>query len=102
MFQCECLEHDSSLAGKLKRLYKVYCMKYVYVLLAFLFLQSCGESDQGGVVDDGIETVDSNGALIDSTPNKPWDPSIDTSKGENRVDIQQRDSPEIKRILTDN
>ncbi len=72
-------------------------MRCVYIFFVFLILQSCGESDQGGVVNDGIEPVDSNGALIDSTPYQPWDPSIDTSKGENRVDIQQRDSPEIIR-----
>jgi hypothetical protein len=85
-----------SLAGKLKRYSKPVIMRYLFVLLTFLFLQSCGESDQGGVVNDGIQTVDSNGALDDSTPNQPLDPSIDTSKGENRVDIQQRDNSKTR------
>jgi hypothetical protein len=53
---------------------------------------ACGNSEQGGVVDDGIQAFDSNGALKDSTSHKSWDPSIDTAKGNDRVDIQQRDS----------
>lgn len=66
-------------------------MKKIFVILSGFFLFAC-TSDQGGVVDDGIHTVDSNGALIDSTPNEPWDPSIDTSMLENRVDLQIRDT----------
>ncbi|MBD0284721.1 MAG: hypothetical protein ICV79_04770 [Flavisolibacter sp.] len=63
----------------------------IAVAIAFCILSACGESGQGGVVNDGIEPFDSNGALIDSMPNKVWNPSIDSAtKGENRVDIQQR------------
>jgi hypothetical protein len=72
-------------------------MKTAFLLLtAILTLQACNNEGESGVVNDGIQPVDPNGALIDSTPNKPWDPSIDTTKGDHRVDLQQRDSPEIK------
>jgi hypothetical protein len=67
-------------------------MKKLFILLAgVVFFTACSNSsDQGGVVDDGIGTNDSDGALIDSTPGKPWDPAIDTTNMEDRVDIQQR------------
>jgi hypothetical protein len=64
-----------------------------FVLIALLALASCGESSQGGVINDGIEPVDPNGALVDST--KPWDPAIDSARGEGRVDIQPRGSTRV-------
>jgi hypothetical protein len=48
---------------------------------------SCGPSEgQGGVVDDGIEAVDKDGALTD-TNTRPVD-----TLNPNRTDIQQRDT----------
>jgi hypothetical protein len=64
-----------------------------FMISLLLILASCGESGQGGVVNDGIEPIDPNGALVDST--KPWSAAIDTAEGQNRVDIQQRDSAEL-------
>ena len=48
---------------------------------------SCGPSGgQGGVVDDGIEAVDKDGALTDTNTR-----TVDTLNP-NRTDIQQRDT----------
>jgi hypothetical protein len=57
-----------------------------------LILQSCSNnSGESGVVNDGIKTVDSNGALDDSKK-QPRDPSVDTAIGDDRVDTEKRDS----------
>ena len=51
------------------------------------FIISCGPSEnQGGVVDDGIEAIDKDGALTD-TNTRPVD-----TLNPNRTDIQQRDT----------
>ncbi|HVG15008.1 MAG TPA: hypothetical protein VM935_08605 [Chitinophagaceae bacterium] len=49
-------------------------------------------SGQSGVDDDGIKTVDSNGAFEESTPSVQAGPKTDTATGEDRVDISTRDS----------
>lgn len=67
--------------------------KNLILFIALYALLSCGESSQGGVVNDGIEPIDPNGALVDST--KPWNPKIDTARGEHRVDIQKRGSTRV-------
>jgi hypothetical protein len=55
-------------------------------------LQACGpNSTESGVDNDGIKAVDRNGALPDDTTVQA-NPSIDTAKGEHRVDISRRDS----------
>lgn len=55
-------------------------------------LHACGpNSTQSGVDNDGIKAVDRNGALPDDTTIRA-NPSIDTAKGENRVDTERRDS----------
>ena len=64
-------------------------MKRLSIILAVvLTLQACNNENPGesGAVDDGIKTVDENGALSDTTP-----ASVDTLN-KNRVDIQQRDT----------
>jgi len=66
--------------------------KIVTALMMICVLQACGPSStQSGVDDDGIKTVDSNGALPDDTAIQA-NPSIDTAKGEHRVDVEKRDS----------
>lgn len=67
--------------------------KIIFLFITLYTLSSCGESSQGGVVNDGIEPIDPNGALVDST--KPWDPAIDSARGEGRVDMQQRGSTTV-------
>ncbi len=56
------------------------------------FLMACNNnSEQTGVDNDGIKTVDSNGGLADTV--RTTDQSAtDTSKGENRVDLSKRDT----------
>jgi hypothetical protein len=78
-------------------------MKKLFIVLAgAVFFTACkNSSDQGGVVDDGIGTNDSDGALIDSTPGKAWDPSIDTTHMEDRVDIQQRGKVDTAQLNPD-
>ncbi len=78
-------------------------MKKLFILLAgAVFITACkNSSDQGGVVDDGIGTNDSDGALIDSTPGKPWDPAIDTSHMEDRVDLQERRKIDTAQLRSD-
>lgn len=66
--------------------------KTVVTILIASILYACGPSStQSGVDNDGIKTVDSNGALPDDTAIQP-NPSIDTARGEDRVDISKRDS----------
>jgi hypothetical protein len=78
-------------------------MKKLFIIMAgIVFFTACGNSsDQGGVVDDGIKAVDTDGALIDSTPGEPWDPAIDTSKMEDRVDIQRREKIDTSQPRSD-
>lgn len=56
-------------------------------------IQSCSNNGgEGGAVDDGMRPADPNGALPDDTAQMN-NGRIDTSaKGENRVDIERRDS----------
>ena len=73
-------------------------MKRLFVIAAlFLFFGACNpNTNQGGAVDDGIKSVDSNGAFDESAPNEnQLQPGVDTAKGEDRVDIQSRDSANI-------
>jgi hypothetical protein len=67
-------------------------MKKVFIFLAgFAFLYSCSNNEgQTGVMNDGIETVDSNGGLADTLYKNQG--ATDTSKMENRVDISKRDT----------
>ncbi len=67
--------------------------KSIIFFIIFYALASCGESSQGGVINDGIEPIDPDGALVDST--KPWNPAIDSARGEGRVDMQQRGSTTV-------
>jgi hypothetical protein len=73
---------------------KYVVMKTNSIIFSLLVVAaSCGDSNQGGVINDGTQPIDPNGGLVDST--KPWTPAVDTAKGQNRVDIQQRDSAEL-------
>jgi len=66
--------------------------KIAIAILIGGILHACGPSStQSGVDNDGIKTVDPNGALPDDTAIQS-NPSIDTAKGENRVETQKRDS----------
>lgn len=58
-----------------------------------LGLAACGGTDQGGVVDDGIHTIDRDGAITDTTR---LNPRTDTSIGENRTDVSTR-GPKINK-----
>ncbi len=68
-------------------------MKKILILgITINVLQACNNNTgESGVVNDGINAVDSNGAFTDTSKMVP-DPSTDTSIGEDRVDIQKRDS----------
>ena len=62
-------------------------MKLILTLLITLaLLQSCNNSGESGVVNDG----DSAGRVRNNTINPPANPATDTAAGEHRVDIQQR------------
>jgi hypothetical protein len=78
-------------------------MKKVFiVLVGAIFFTACGNSsDQGGVVDDGIGINDSDGALVDSTPGQTYNPATDTSKMEDRVDVQQRENVDTAQLKSD-
>lgn len=55
-------------------------------------IQSCSNNGgESGAVDDGMRATDSNGALPDDTAQMN-NGRIDTSKGEDRVDTERRDS----------
>ena len=57
-----------------------------------MVLLSCGPTTgEDGANDDGIKAVDSNGAFQDTTK-MSRNPSTDTAIGEDRVDIEKRDS----------
>jgi hypothetical protein len=68
-------------------------MKKLFVLLTGLTLIAACNSNPGesGTVNDGIKAVDSNGALQDTVKMKA-DPRTDTTIGEDRVDIEKRDT----------
>jgi hypothetical protein len=70
-------------------------LKMKNVLLAmvlFAVMVSCGPTTgESGANDDGIKAVDSNGAFRDDTAMQ-YNPATDTAIGEDRVDIQKRDS----------
>jgi hypothetical protein len=76
-------------------------MKKLFIVLAGATLfTACGNSsDQGGVVNDGINTVDTDGALVDST-GKGWDPATDTTNMEDRVDVQSRSKVDTSQLDT--
>jgi hypothetical protein len=74
-------------------------MKKILILAAgIITLQACNPSNnnpgESGTVDDGIKTVDENGALSDTT--KQFNPSVDTTIGDNRVDTEKRDTSTYK------
>ena len=74
--------------------------KGLIVIASIFFLQACRNNGvESGAVNDGIKTVDSNGALDDSRK-QPRDPSVDTSIGDNRVDTEKRDSSKLKKDST--
>jgi hypothetical protein len=66
--------------------------KILGIATVIMVLASCGNSsEQTGVDDDGIKTVDSNGGLAD-TLNRNNTAPTDTAAGENRVDLSNRDT----------
>ncbi|MGZ8545732.1 MAG: hypothetical protein ACXWV0_10570 [Flavisolibacter sp.] len=61
-----------------------------WISLAFIFLTimvSCNNGGESGVVNDGDSATRRNRDVYPLA-----DPATDTSRGEHRVDIQQRDS----------
>ncbi|MBD0288450.1 MAG: hypothetical protein ICV79_23935 [Flavisolibacter sp.] len=68
-------------------------MKRILMMAAMVFvLQACNNNPgESGAVNDGMKAIDTNGGLAD-TGHYNVNPSTDTSKMENRVDIQQRDT----------
>ena len=56
-------------------------------VMSMLLMTSCNNGGESGVVNDGDSATRRNGDVY-----TPLDPSIDTSRGEHRVDIQKRDS----------
>lgn len=67
-------------------------MKRIIATIAVIgMLQACGGSGEKGTINDGFDGAgDANGALQD-TGNAPiYDGTTDTSRQENRVDLQQR------------
>jgi hypothetical protein len=70
---------------------------FAAVIIAGSIIACQGNSStQSGVDDDGIKTLDSNGAFEESTPSVQAGPATDTSMGEDRVDISGRDSAKGK------
>lgn len=67
-------------------------MKRILCIAGLLGLAACGpQTGQEGAVDDGIRTVDENGALRDSSGFVP-SPGVDSAMGDHRVDTERRDS----------
>lgn len=64
------------------------------VIIAFTACNNDGKVEKG-VVNDGIKPVDTNGALAD-TPNARYNPAIDTTIGEDRTDLQRRDTSTLR------
>jgi hypothetical protein len=67
--------------------------KLLLAAVLFVAIQSCSNNGgESGAVDDGMKAADTNGALPDDTA-QMRNGRIDTSaKGEDRVDIERRDS----------
>ncbi|MFN2457160.1 MAG: hypothetical protein ABR502_03060 [Chitinophagaceae bacterium] len=65
--------------------------KSLWVILLLTVFACNPDTGESGAVDDGIKAVDSNGALQDTARVQPH-PGIDSTKAEDRVDIQQRDT----------
>ena len=66
--------------------------KALILITGFFILQSCSNNGgESGTVNDGIKAVDSNGGLAD-TPRTTNQSLTDTSKMEDRVDIEKRDT----------
>ncbi|WP_132052370.1 hypothetical protein [Pseudocnuella soli] len=67
-------------------------MKIAAIILSAALLVACNASNnnpgESGAVNDGIKPVDQNGAMQDTGYN--YTPETDTAKGEDRVDLQQR------------
>jgi hypothetical protein len=69
-------------------------MKKILSIALAVSLYACGGSGEGGTVNDGFNgAADTNGALQD-TPGAQINSATDTSRQENRVDIQQRNMPD--------
>lgn len=65
------------------------------IAMAVMLLQACGDSGEKGTINDGFDGVgDANGALQDTSDAALYDSRTDTSRQENRVDIQQRNLPD--------
>jgi hypothetical protein len=72
-------------------------MKKLLTGLVIIAFTACNNGKvERGVVDDGIKPVDTNGALAD-TPNAKLSPAIDTALGEDRTDLQRRDTSTLRR-----
>ena len=71
-------------------------MKRILATIAVIgMLQACGGSGEKGTINDGFDGAgDANGALQDTTNAPLYDGTTDTSRQENRVDIQQRNLPD--------
>jgi hypothetical protein len=67
--------------------------RFFTIVVSIALFTACNpNSGQSGVDNDGIKTVDSNGAFEESSPSVQAGPNTDTTIGENRVDISTRDS----------
>jgi hypothetical protein len=68
-------------------------MKKVLLIIMLVYaVSACGPTTgDKGANEDGIQAMDSNGAFRDDTTMQA-NPSTDTAIGEDRVDIQHRDS----------
>ena len=68
-------------------------MKKLLVILmsCSLFVACSNNGGESGAVDDGMKPIDANGGLADSTNNQ-FNPSIDSTIGDDRVDTEKRDS----------
>ena len=67
-------------------------MKRILLMIAVAgMLQACGGSGEKGTINDGFDGAgDANGALQDTGNTPIYDGTTDTSRQENRVDLQQR------------
>jgi hypothetical protein len=66
--------------------------KFFFIYMAAIILSACNNNaGESGTVDDGIKTLDANGALQDTAPLQP-SPSIDTAHNDHRVDTEKRDT----------
>jgi hypothetical protein len=68
--------------------------KILTIAVAFFLLQACGNTEssgEGGVMDDGMKTVDTNGALNDNG-GPLTDSTGNAIENKTRTDIQQRDT----------